>query len=95
MKLISSKFPHPLRHPPRPSRLSHRPLYLHPTLVGTALLIAGTGYVADGAGTYILPDADLPWLQITFVFELVFVLWLWILGWRLPEQTPPAATTSL
>lgn len=58
-----------------------------PRLVGVALLIAGTGYIADGILTYALPNADLGWLQITFAFELVFVLWLWIRGWRLPQRT--------
>ena len=66
-----------------------------PTLVGVALLIAGAGYVADGTLTYILPNANFPWLQITFVFELVFVLWLWIRGWRLPEPAPELRTSAL
>ena len=65
-----------------------------PTLVGVALGIAGTGYVADGVLTYILPNAELPWLQITFVFELVFVLWLWTRGWRLPESNTLSETSA-
>ncbi len=59
-----------------------------PRLVGVALLIAGAGYIADGAGTYALPNTDLGWIFYTFPFELVFVLWLWIWGWRLPEPSP-------
>ena len=59
-----------------------------PRLVGVALVIAGAGYIADGVSTYALPNTDLGWIFYTFPFELVFVLWLWIRGWRLHEPTP-------
>ena len=65
-----------------------------PRLVGAALVIAGAGYIADGAGTYALPNTDLGWLFYTFPFELVFVPWLWIRGWRLPSRTSVSPETT-
>lgn len=65
-----------------------------PRPVGVALLIAGAGYMADGVSTYALPNTELGWIFYTFPFELVFVFWLWIRGWRLPEPAGHAVPST-
>ncbi len=56
-----------------------------PRFVGVALLIAGAGWVVGGFGPYIFPKIDFDFTQMTAVGELVFILWLWIRGWRIRE----------
>jgi hypothetical protein len=56
-----------------------------PWIVGIALLIAGAGWMIGGFGPYILPKIDFDFTQIAAAGELVFILWLWIRGWKIQE----------
>jgi hypothetical protein len=56
-----------------------------PRLVGLALALAGLGYVVHNLQPYLFPDAQIGWVFALSVGELVFVLWLAIWGWRIPE----------
>lgn len=56
-----------------------------PWLVGIALLLAGLGWMVAGLGPYVLPMANLDFTFITAFGEVVFILWLWIRGWKVKE----------
>lgn len=53
-----------------------------PKAMGLALLIAGAGYIADGIRYFFFPGAQADWLFITFLGELVFMVWLLVKGRR-------------
>jgi len=55
-------------------------------LVGVALAIAGAGYVIYHLRPYLYPDAQIGFVFAAFAGELVFVVWLAIWGWRIPER---------
>jgi len=57
-----------------------------PRILGILLVIAGLGWVVHELGPYLLPGADLGFLFITFTLEVVFMFWLLIRGWKIPEQ---------
>ena len=59
-----------------------------PWIFGIALFIAGLGWMIDGFGPYILPNANFDFTTIMAVGEVVFMLWLWIRGWKVREPTP-------
>jgi len=59
-----------------------------PRLVGIALAIAGSGYVVYNLRPYLYPDAEIGFVFAAFAGELVFVVWLAIWGWRIPEPIP-------
>jgi hypothetical protein len=59
-----------------------------PRLVGILLAVAGLGHLLYNLGPYLYPDAELAYIMIAFVGELVFMLWLLARGWKL--QAPPA-----
>jgi len=59
-----------------------------PRLVGIALAIAGTGYVIYHLRPYLYPDAEIGFVFAAFFGELVFLVWLAIWGWRIPEPIP-------
>jgi hypothetical protein len=59
-----------------------------PRLLGPIVSVAGAGYIITNLGAYITPEADLGFLFITFFGEIVFMLWLLLLGWRIKD---PAA----
>jgi hypothetical protein len=52
---------------------------------GIALLIAGLGWMVAGLGPYVLPNANLDFTFITAFGEVLFILWLWIRGWKVKE----------
>ena len=56
-----------------------------PRIVGVLLAIAGLGYVLYYLGPYLYPDLDVGFLFVTFFGELVFMAWLLVRGWRIPE----------
>ena len=56
-----------------------------PRIVGVLLAIAGLGYVLYYLGPYLYPDLDVGFLFVTFFGELVFMVWLLVRGWRIPE----------
>jgi hypothetical protein len=59
-----------------------------PRLVGIALAIAGIGYVVYQLRPYLFPDAELGFVFAAFFGELVFLVWLAIWGWRIPDPVP-------
>jgi hypothetical protein len=63
-----------------------------PRLVGIALAIAGIGYIVYNLRPYLHPDVEIEFVFATYAGELVFVLWLAIWGWRIPE--PIQASTQ-
>lgn len=62
-----------------------------PKILGSLLALAGLGYMTNSLAPYLFPKADLGWLPITFVGELLFMLWLLIVGSRLKDQVPRSA----
>jgi hypothetical protein len=62
--------------------------YIH-WIIGILLIIDGLGWLTDSLQPYLFPKAHLGFLFITFFGELVFMLWLLIMGWRLKEPTAP------
>jgi hypothetical protein len=62
-----------------------------PRLVGIALAIAGIGYVVYNLRPYLYPDAEIGFVFAAFFGELVFLAWLAIWGWRIPEPIPTLA----
>lgn len=63
-----------------------------PRLVGILLAGAGLGYVVLHLRAYLYPHLELGFLFVTLLGELVFILWLAIWGWRLPD--PISGTTG-
>lgn len=62
-----------------------------PRLVGVALAIAGVGYVVYHLRPYLYPDAQIGFVFAVFFGEVVFLVWLAIWGWRIPEPVTEAA----
>jgi hypothetical protein len=62
-----------------------------PRLVGIALAIAGIGYVVYNLRPYLYPDAEIGFVFAAFFGELLFLAWLAIWGWRIPEPIPTPA----
>lgn len=56
-----------------------------PKIMGILLMISGVSYPVYYLKPYLYPGADLDYLMIAFPGELVFMFWLLIRGWRLPE----------
>jgi Domain of unknown function (DUF4386) len=60
-----------------------------PRTLGILLVINGLGWMINGLGPYLYPKSDFyGFLFITFFGELLFMLWLLIRGWKIPQ---PAA----
>ena len=62
-----------------------------PRVVGLLLTVAGLGHLTT-TWAYLYPDAELAYIMIAFVGELVFMLWLLARGWKL--QAPPELVGS-
>ena len=58
--------------------------YIH-WIIGILLVIDGIGWVISSLQPYLYPRAHLGFLFITFFGEVVFMLWLLIMGWRIKE----------
>jgi len=56
-----------------------------PRILGALLVINGLGWVIDSVFGYIYPNIHIPYLTITFFGEIIFMLWLLIMGWRIKE----------
>lgn len=70
--------------------LIYRSGYL-PKWLGVILVINGLGWLIDSLQPYLFPNANLGFIFITFFGELIFMLWLLIMGWRLaPRKQQPA-----
>ena len=59
-----------------------------PRLIGILLILDGLGWIIDSLSPYLYPTAHIGFVAITFLGELVFMLWLLIRGWKIKE--PPA-----
>jgi hypothetical protein len=64
--------------------LVYRSNYI-PKIVGVIVGIAGLGWLVYEIAQFLLPGVDLGWLMITFFGELIFMAWLVIRGWKIPE----------
>lgn len=67
--------------------------YIH-WVIGILLIIDGLGWVTNSLQPYLYPNVHLGFLFITFFGELVFMLWLLIMGWRLKEPTAPVLSPT-
>jgi hypothetical protein len=56
-----------------------------PRLIGILLILDGLGWLIDSLRPYLYPTAHLGFLAITFLGELVFMFWLLIRGWKIPQ----------
>jgi hypothetical protein len=61
-----------------------------PKVLGILLAINGLGWVVNSLGPYIVPNADFDWLFTTFFGEVLFMLWLLIRGWKIPDEPATA-----
>lgn len=56
-----------------------------PRIIGILLVVDGLGWLVDSLHPYLYPNAHLGFIMVTFFGELVFMLWLLIRGWKIPE----------
>ena len=56
-----------------------------PWIIGILLVIDGFAWMVDSLQAYFYPDANLKYLFVAFLGELVFMLWLLIRGWAIRE----------
>ena len=73
--------------------LIYRSRYI-PKVLGILLVIDGVGWEIDSLRPYLYRNAHLGWLFITFLGELVFMLWLLIGGWKIQEPTARFSPTG-
>jgi hypothetical protein len=50
------------------------------------LFINGLAWIVDNLQPYFFPSAHLKFLFIAYFAELIFMLWLLVRGWKLPES---------
>jgi hypothetical protein len=72
--------------------LIYRSGYIH-WIIGILLIVDGLGWITDSLQPFLYPNAHLGFLFITFFGELVFMLWLLIMGWRLKVPISPVQST--
>jgi Domain of unknown function (DUF4386) len=63
-----------------------RSTYL-PRWLGWLLFVDGWAWVIDNLSIYLVPGADLSFLNVFFGVELIFMVWLLGWGWRVKQ--PP------
>ena len=63
-----------------------RSTYL-PKWLGWLLFLDGWVWVVDNLSVYLFPNAALGFLNVFFVAELIFMVWLLGWGWRIQEPT--------
>jgi hypothetical protein len=56
-----------------------------PRILGILLVIDGLGWMISMLRPYLYPDVHLGFLFVTYLGELIFMLWLLIRGWKIPE----------
>ena len=56
-----------------------------PWWLGVALVIDGAGWIVTELQPYLYPNVNVDFLFFTFFGEVLFMLWLLIMGWRIKE----------
>ncbi|MGC1380803.1 MAG: DUF4386 domain-containing protein [Candidatus Baltobacteraceae bacterium] len=56
-----------------------------PKILGIIVAIVGLSWVINGVQPYLWPKADLGFIFVLAFGELIFALWLLIMGWRIKE----------
>jgi len=59
-----------------------------PWWLGVALVIDGAGWIVTELQPYLYPNVNVDFLFFTFFGEVLFMLWLLIMGWRIKEPPP-------
>jgi len=62
-----------------------------PWWLGVALVIDGAGWIVTELQPYLFPNVNVDWLFYTFLGELLLMLWLLIMGWRIKQPQPALA----
>ena len=62
-----------------------------PWWLGVALVIDGAGWIVTELQPYLFPNVNVDWLFYTFFGELLLMLWLLIMGWRIKQPQPALA----
>ena len=57
-----------------------------PRIMGVLLIISGLGYMMTTLKPFLFPNFNLDFAQYTFYGELIFMLWLLIMGWRIKKS---------
>ena len=65
---------------------------IYSRILGVIIIVDGLGWVLDNSQPYLYPKVNTDFLSITFLGEIVLMLWLLIWGWRIREY--PALVTS-
>ncbi|MBV9719935.1 MAG: DUF4386 domain-containing protein [Candidatus Eremiobacteraeota bacterium] len=60
-----------------------------PRVIGVLLVLDGVGWVVQGLQPYLYPNANIGLVFITALGELIFMLWLLIMGWRIKDPRRP------
>ena len=69
-----------------------------PRVLGYLLIVNGVGYVVGTLGPYLFPAVSFGFVAPTYFGELLFMVWLLVRGWRIPQETetlPPAAQPAI
>jgi len=64
-------------------------------IIGIAVTIAGFGYLADAAGTLLIPGYSISIAAVAGMGEVVLMIWLLINGRRASVSTPRATTVAI
>ncbi len=56
-----------------------------PWWLGLLLIVDGLGWVVNSLQAYLYPHANLGFIFVTFFGELIFMVWLLIRSWKIPE----------
>ncbi len=59
-----------------------------PKVIGILLALNSLGWLVDSLKPYLYPGADLKFISITWLGEMVFMLWLLVKGWKIREPMP-------
>lgn len=66
-----------------------------PTWIGALVIIAGLGYLADAVLVALSPGTSLSVATVTFIGELVLMMWLIVWGGRSDRRQAPAAAPAV
>jgi Domain of unknown function (DUF4386) len=61
-----------------------------PWILGILLVTSGLGWLIDGLGPYLLPNANLGFTFVTAFGEVFFTFWLLIRGWKIQDPAVPS-----